>query len=180
MQTVIGAAKRLGPSSGVQFVLCGRGLRLDAYRKMAADCPHVVFPGWVNGPEIRALLEMSKLALTPYVDRVDYQGSISNKAIEYLSGGLPILTSLPGGILFDLLREHDCGACYDGDRQLAELVRSLQGSPRREEMSRNAARLFAERFTAAKVYGAMCDYLEEVAVAGRTSNGPAATRGAVA
>lgn len=163
VDAVIRAARLLGPASGVQFVLCGTGVRLDTYRKAAADCPHVVFPGWVNAPEIRALLDMSRLALTPYLDRVNYQGNITNKVIEYLSGGLPILTSLPRGTVLDLLRQHDCGQCYDGDQQLAETIRSLLAAPERlQEMSRNARRLFSDRFTATAVYAEMADHLEKV------------------
>ena len=163
LDTVIRAARRLGASQGVQFVLCGTGVRLEAYRKAAADCPHVVFPGWVNAPEIRALLDMSRLALTPYVNRRDYQASISNKAIEYLAGGLPILTSLPCGIVLDLLVKHDCGMSYGGDRQLADTIRALLAAPERlQEMAQNARKLASDRFTAATVYGEMADYLEEI------------------
>jgi glycosyltransferase involved in cell wall biosynthesis len=170
LETVIRAARRL-LSHNVQFVLCGTGVRLEDYQKMAADCPNVVFPGWVNAPEIRTLLRMSRLAIAPYVNRADYQASISNKCIEYLSEGLPVLISLPQGIFLDLLRRYHCGACYNDDKQLADMICELLSLPQRiEEMSRNALQLFTDRFTAGKVYGEMVSHLEEVAAAGRMSH----------
>ncbi len=173
LETVLRAARRLGPAHDVQFVLAGAGVRTDAYRKLAADCPNVVLPGWVTEPQVQSLLGMSRLGLAPYVGRRDFEVSIPNKAIEYFSAGLPVLTSLQRGVLLDLLREHKCGTTYADDAQLAELIRGYQGLPRElEQMSQNASALFADRFTAAKVYGAMADYLEDVAAAGRSPDRP--------
>jgi glycosyltransferase involved in cell wall biosynthesis len=168
LATVILAARRLAPQHDIQFVLAGAGVRTDAYRELAADCPNVVVPGWVTEPQVQSLLRMSRLGLAPYVSRRDFEVSIPNKAIEYFSAGLPVLTSLRRGVLLELLREHKCGATYDNDGQLAEIIRSYCGLPRElEAMSQNALGLFADRFTAPKVYGAMADYLEGVAEAGR-------------
>lgn len=166
IETVIRAARKLKNSSNVQFVICGIGVRFEAYREMAADCPNMIFPGWVNAPEIHALMQMSQLGLASYINSSNFQGNITNKPIEYLAGGLPILTSLREGALADLLREHDCGVCYDDDQQLVDVIRLLQGTPQRlKEMSRNASLLFAEHFVAARVYNDMVEHLEKIAAA---------------
>ena len=109
--------------------------------------------------------------MRPYLDRLDFQESISNKAIEYLSGGLPVLTSLHRGILVEMLREQRCGIHYADEDQLAQDLRQISASREKlKEISDNARRLFSEHFVAAEVYGAMADYLEEVAAAGRISH----------
>ena len=174
VQTVVEAARRLQGKREVQFVLCGAGVRLQACRKMAANCRNVLFPGWVNAPEISMLMQRSSLALAPYVDRTDFRSSIPNKSIEYLSAGLPILTSLKQGVLPDLLAENDCGVSYGGDPQrLVEMIELLCDRPqRRGVMAENASRLFEARFTASKVYDEMAGYLEDVAAAGRSRQQP--------
>lgn len=171
LKTVIEAARRLQGESQVQFVLCGEGNCLEHYRSEGRDCSNVVFPGWVGIPEIQALMRMSSYALTPYVDRADFAASISNKSIEYLAGGLPVLTSLSTGIFYDLLKEHQCGLSYGGRvEELARILKELSGAPaRRTQMAENASRLFERRFQASRVYGAMADYLHEIALAYRQS-----------
>ena len=171
IDTVIQAARKMQDREDVQFVICGRGDRLDRFRWEAKDCKNVVFPGWVNVPEIQMLMRMSNWGLAPYKNTVDFRNSIPNKAIEYLSGGLPILWSLPQGIMYDTLTEHDCGICYGNDSQkLESILRECCDSPERmKELSHNASQLFEPRFTAAKVYGEMADYLQEIASDYRTA-----------
>ena len=53
LETVIRAARRLGTSADIQFVLAGAGLNLDRSQKLAADCPNVLLPGLVNAPKSR-------------------------------------------------------------------------------------------------------------------------------
>lgn len=165
IDTVIEAARRIESKRRVQIVLCGSGDRLDDFRRMAADCRNVVFPGWVDAPKIRALMQIASLALAPYHGTPDFEASIPNKAIEYLSGGLPILSSMKQGILNDLLSVHDCGISYDGQAQkLEQIIGQLCDRPeQRAEMSNNALRLFEDRFTASKVYGEMIEHLQEIA-----------------
>jgi len=168
LATVIEAARRLRGRRRVQFVLCGVGMRLEDCRRLAADCGHdVLLPGWVDAPQIWWLLRRADLGLAPYVPRADFEASLPNKAIEYLCGGLPILTSLRRGTLLDLLTEHDCGLSYGGDPgKLAETIESLADDPaRRQRMAENALRLFEERFTAQKVYNDMATWLEQIAAA---------------
>jgi len=174
MDGVIEAARRLQHKRDVQFVLCGSGDRLDYYRKAAQDCNNVVFPGWVQAPHIWTLMQRCSLGLAPYWNTPDLQVSIPNKAIEYMAGGLPVLTSLKQGVLHDLLADQDCGMCYDGDaHKLEEIICHLCDSPeRREEMSRKALRLYEARFTASKVYDEMAEYLRGIAAACATNAVP--------
>jgi len=165
LETVVEAARSLGSERRVWFVVCGVGVRLEHYRRLAADCPHVLFPGWVNAAQIWTLLRKSCCGLAPYVATPNFEAGVTNKPIEYLSGGLPVLTSLARGRLLDLLTEHDCGLSYGGDAaRLAEMVQSLaDDSARRQQMAEGARRLFEARFTARHVYNEMAAYLEQIA-----------------
>ncbi len=166
MFTVIEAARQLQMhGDNVQFVICGSGEKLETYREAAQGCDNIVFPGWVDAPGIRAIMEMSSVGLLPYRSRDDFVRSIPNKVAEYLSGGLPIVSSLRG-VTEALLRENDCGVTYQNENaaSLVQLLRTLASDKDRlQRMARNAASLFAQRFDATRVYDEMSDYLQEVA-----------------
>ncbi|MGE5483895.1 MAG: glycosyltransferase family 4 protein [Ignavibacteriales bacterium] len=169
LETVISAARSLSRGQRrFRFVLCGDGESLARYRRLAEGCASITFPGWVGAAEIWALMRMSSVGLAPYRTSPDFEASLPNKPIEYLSSGLPVVTSL-GGVLGTLLSDHICGVKYgDGDPQSLEAVLvDLYDHPERvDAMSANAVSLYRERFVAEKVYAEMAAYLEGMATPG--------------
>jgi len=163
--TIIAAARRVMETHDALFVLCGEGALWDHYREKTADCERILFPGWINGLQIWRLMQMSSLALAPYVDVPNFRFNLTNKPIEYLAGGLPILSSLEEGVVAELLREHQCGITYGEDSErLAQAIRRLLDNPRqRQQMAQNAQQLFEERYVAEKVYDNMALHLESIA-----------------
>ena len=166
LQTVIDAARTLQASDRkFRFVLCGSGDNFDRYRRLAGGLTNVVFPGWVGSAGIWSLMRMSSVGLAPYISNADFQASIPNKAVEYMSAGLPIASSLTG-TLQKLLADNDCGLTYGNGKpaELADALRLMHDSPDRlKAMSANALALFERRFVAEKVYGEMADYIERIA-----------------
>lgn len=164
-ETVIEAIRILENAGGCfRFVLCGIGERFEYVRTRAKDLKSVCLPGWVDEPEIRTLMEMSQAGLAPFRSHVGYTGNMPNKSVEYLSAGLPIISTLQG-YLRAFLETHDCGiTCANGNAaELAQtLARLADDRARLKRMSDNAKRVFAERFDAEKVYGGMINYLVEV------------------
>jgi len=109
METIIEVARKLKFMKPlIRFILCGSGDNLDYYKKLAGGCDNIIFPGWVGAVEIWTLMRMSSVGLAPYRSSKDFMASIPNKSIEYLSAGLPILSSLKG-TLKELLSTNDCG-----------------------------------------------------------------------
>ena len=168
LETVIDAAKLLqAEGRRVRFVLCGTGERLAELKARAANTQAVVFPGWIGRSEIKVLMDMSNVGLAPYVNHIGFARNLPNKPIEYLAGGLPILSSLTG-YLQELLEEFGCGDTYkEGDAQsLRDLVVRISDNPKLAiDMGRSARTAFSSRFDAATVYSGMTRYLEEVVVA---------------
>jgi glycosyltransferase involved in cell wall biosynthesis len=166
LETVISAARSLeGKARKFRFVLCGTGDRLEHFRGVSADVKSVLLPGWVGAAEIYVLMRRASVGLDPLPDRYDFLATVNNKAIEYMSAGLPVISSPKQGVLHDLLRQWNCGiSCHSGDAQgLAAVLLRLRGDASElAEMSRNAARLFEETFQAERVYGAMADHLGEI------------------
>ena len=170
METVIGAARILsGQERGFLFVLCGTGDLFDHCRRLAVDCPNVMFPGWIGAADIWALMQLASVGLVPYSSSPSFIVSIPNKAIEYLCGGLPVVSSLKG-TLAELLSAHRCGITYEnGDAQgLATLLVNLSDNRGKlVEMSKNARALYESQFKAETVYQSMVDHLIRVCLTSR-------------
>lgn len=161
---VLAAARQLSEHTNVRFVLCGN---LQEYERAARGCDNVLFPGWVGAAEIWTLLRRATVGLMPYRNRFDFALSIPNKTLEYLSAGLPVISSLSGTVE-SLIQEFDCGRTYDGTVQLVRILEELSRSPDLvAHLSSNARDLFTRRFRAEMVYGDLADHLESLAGAGR-------------
>jgi glycosyltransferase involved in cell wall biosynthesis len=108
---------------------------------------------------------MSRVGLAPYLPKPYFKDHIPNKPIEYLSAGLPVL-STPSGEFAELLLSRGCGLVYQpGDAMgLAACARHLYDRPAEQRrLSENAAVLYRERFMADKVYPDLVRYLESLA-----------------
>jgi len=177
MAPVLAAARAL-QGRGVRFVFCGDGDGIDRFKAMAIGLDNVVFPGWVGRAEIWTLLRIASVGLAPYRSSLNYTGNLPNKPIEYLSAGLPILSSLDGTLRALLLR-HGCGITYEGADDLASALSGLlDDTGRLEAMSAAASDLYRKEFVAEVVYDELSRYLETIVDEFPTS--PAdATRGKV-
>lgn len=165
LETVIDAALILEAEGvDVKFVLCGTGERLEALKARAGGRQAVIFPGWVGRAEIWSLMAYSHVGIAPYRNHAGFVGNLPNKPIEYMAGGLPVVSGLHG-YLEELLDSNQCGVNYKpGDaRALCDvIVRLMKDEQQLTTMSTNAYRLFSEKFDADKVYGEMMSYLEDV------------------
>lgn len=170
LNTVIRAAAELANDRAPwQFVLCGSGDEQARFEAQARDLPNVVFPGWVDAAQIWSLMSLASVGLAPYRSRTDFVASVPTKAIEYLSAGLPVVSSLRGG-LDALLARTGAGVTYpNGDSAaLADVLRSLMDGRRdRAAMARKAQDAFNREFVAERVYEAMAAYLEAFGAPGR-------------
>jgi glycosyltransferase involved in cell wall biosynthesis len=166
LKTVLGAAGILSSENcPVRFVICGTGDHEPLYRDLARGLPNVLFPGWVGATQIWTLMRMSQVGLAPYCSSPIFEDHLPNKPIEYLSAGLPVISSIRGA-LGALLEVHQCGVCYHSGapRELAGIFAALQRDPLRlSSMSANAAAVFHREFEAEKVYTEMVHYLEGIA-----------------
>jgi glycosyltransferase involved in cell wall biosynthesis len=165
LETVIDAARRLEKTGRhFRFVFCGRGDALEYFKNYASGCKTVSFPGWVDKSQIWVLLRLAHAGVAPYKSTEDFLISIPNKAIEYMSAGLPIVSSLKG-TLQELLAKHEIGVTYENNNidSLFNLLCNLYDNPHELTiMSNNSNSLFKARFSAENVYSDMCAYLEEV------------------
>ncbi|WP_100618257.1 glycosyltransferase family 4 protein [Bacillus cereus] len=161
--TVIEAAKILHISHpDIRFVLCGNGDNHLKYQQKAQDCPNIIFPGWINASDIRTLMDMSKIGLAPYKNTVNFQLNLPNKPIEYMSAGLPILSSIDG-YLKTILQDHNMGVTYE-DRNPESLANHVSNLYKNRdllgEMSKNTREIFKSHYSSEKIYKEYVSYIE--------------------
>ena len=165
LETIIDAALLLDAQGfNVRFVLCGAGDNLNVLKIRANGSRAVIFPGWIGRAEIWTLMAMSDVGIAPYKNHVGFLGNLPNKPIEYLAGGLPILSGLQG-YLKELVEKNGCGLHYiPGKPQSLRnaIVYLIHNSDRLTQMSMNARQLFAKKFSAEMVYSDMESYLQNV------------------
>jgi glycosyltransferase involved in cell wall biosynthesis len=164
LETVIEAARLLAArSSRIHFVLAGAGDTFAGVKDLAAGLSNVTLPGWVDRGEVPGLLAASSVGLAPFRSRQDFMWSLPTKAIEYMSAGLPVVSSLKGS-LATALKRYDCGVTYEnGDAaSLAEALLALEADPvRARALAQNSAAVGTREFSGAVVYGAMADHVEK-------------------
>jgi glycosyltransferase involved in cell wall biosynthesis len=166
LEPVIAAARQLeAERAPVRWILCGEGTAWENPRREAEGLSTVVFPGWLDEVQLQTLMERADIGLAPYHRSENVWGAIPNKIGQYLSAGLPVLSTLVGG-LDKLLARYGCGWTYEpmNVNELVGLVREIiRQKDRLPEMRERAKKLFADYFDAEKIYPAYVNYIEEVA-----------------
>ena len=146
------------------FYVCGSGPNLNKLKRQAAKLNNVRFTGYVGEEQIKTLAMAADAALAPYNKTPDFQLSIPNKVLDYLSFGLPVVTSLDGE-LGSYLFENRIGLTYDPDVKL-DLSHQLQQLTKNEELlrefSENAHKQFWKELSYDVVYENLTKMLTEV------------------
>lgn len=174
LDTVVHAAKLLQASgnSKVRFLILGDGNNRQALEAQASDLSNIRFAGWVGSEELCRCLRSSSVGLAAYVG--DALQSLPNKVFGYISAGLPIVSSLRGE-MESLMKEHDIGAQYDAGspESLVSALNRLCTLPPGElhAMKMRSQGLWAEHFSADKVYAGMAKHLECLVKESRFSGG---------
>ena len=166
LKTVINAALLLAKRQDWhgQIVLCGTGEGEDECRMLSMGIPGIGLIGWLSAGELSCMLANSKIAIAAYASGAP-QG-IPNKIVEYLSAGLPIISSLEGESRI-LLENNSCVIYYNPTDQnyLADsLCNLMNNSLLRELMSKSSMVTFENLFSASAIYGAFASHLEKAAI----------------
>lgn len=100
LEKFIRAINELNENQGQEVILniAGDGPHKQHLIKLVEDYPaNVNFLGWLNADEINQLMSASDFGLLPY-DLPDFTLSIPNKFVEYISGGLPVISCTDGEV----------------------------------------------------------------------------------
>ncbi|NQV56192.1 MAG: glycosyltransferase family 4 protein [Rhodospirillales bacterium] len=147
-----------------RIVICGTGVAHQHLRNLSKPHPQIIFPGWVDKAKIWVLMRRSSVGVVPYFSTQGFQYSLPNKVGEYLSAGLPILSSVQG-VLSKFLEKNGCGRTYpNGDSaDLAMNLIELQQNPSKcAQLSAHARDMFLKEFEAELVMGNYCEFIEKI------------------
>lgn len=160
---VIDAAVKLNNiESNYLFVLCGSGQYEPAIRERVGALANFVLPGEVSSSNLAYLRKKSFVAIQPIENRIDYMNSLSNKFFEYISSGLPVLTSLRG-VTEKVIEDNECGFLYSSGEELVFHLGVLsKNTELKDTMSENALNLFNSQFASDVVYDSFAEHCENV------------------
>lgn len=169
-EPVIKAAHEL-QNKDVQFIICGVGDNLENLKNSTKELTNFILPGWLDQGEIWTLMKYSKAGLAPYVNKKDFLISIPNKIIEYLAGGLPIISNIDG-VLGRLIDKNGNGFIYNesSEKLINGIIELKSNENMQKEMSEVSKKVYETSFEADVVYSNMINYLEEVLETYRRKN----------
>lgn len=151
--------------SRIALHIAGTGDHKQALELLAETCgAPVTFHGWLDQEEMRHQLDLADYGLLPY-DRSDFHISLPNKFIEYLSGGLPVLSCTIGEIEA-FIKTHHCGqfSLPDSDNISACLRRLIKDGHQRDAASIH--QIFQQHFTPDLVFSHVESCMQALVAAG--------------
>jgi glycosyltransferase involved in cell wall biosynthesis len=146
----------------VHFLFVGDGDKLTLIRKLSKGIENVHLPGWCEKPVIDQLLSVSFIGLAPYL--MELKPTLPNKPFEYMSAGLPILSSLEGE-LENILRRESIGLQYRGgnSNDLKQKIDWFLSHPdETKAMGLRAKALFENKYRTDLVYTEFAQYLSMI------------------
>lgn len=163
LETVLNAAQTLqgrGDKS-FYFVISGDGDAMPRLKQKAMGLKNTVFTGWIEADKIKALQARADIGLMAYAKGAK-QG-MPNKLFEYMSAGIPILSSLEGEGE-EVIRQYQIGQSYTpgSSQDLVEKLLKLEPAGTREKIRTQCNLIFEKNFSADTIYSNFADYLEHI------------------
>ena len=167
--TIISAVKILN-SRGIyffEFILCGSGDKEKALIASAKDLRGIYFPGYMSAAQISALLAKSDIGLCPYNVNNAFLNSIPGKAIEYMSYGVPLLSTLENGELGFLIKKFRIGFHYEHGNAYSladKIIEIFEIKKKLPEMKKDILSIYKSRFDSDVIYSKYVEHLEKIAM----------------
>jgi len=163
LRLIVDVAKKLYDQGEreIVFVLAGTGEQFDTIKEIAHGLPNIVLPGWIGQEEIREILRLSWAGLVPCISALD---TLPNKPFEYLSAGLPLISSLKGEMA-RLIDKYGLGFNYrvgDFEGLYQSIVKLAADEQLRNKIAENCLRFFQKFGNAEVIYNEYADFLESL------------------
>ena len=157
------AASKLKNNDEIKFVICGAGDNLEQTKLKCQNLKNIIFTGWINQNEIQFILRNTKIGLIPYRNDVNLSNAMPNKFSEYMSFGIPILTSLSGSVS-EILNKEKIGIQYSSDSlDLYNKILDLYNNESSlNEYSKNSKNLFLRSFEESINHDLIFNFFEKV------------------
>ncbi len=150
----------------IMFIIVGTGEQYGKIKYRVSKLRNVILTGWLDKEDLHKVLDSAWAGIVPCNSVKD---TIPNKIFEYLSAGLPVISSLEGEIE-QLIEKQQIGCNYrPGDVEgLYNAVQYLASDQmHRARLSSNALRFYEKFGDADRVYSGYVEYIENI-MASRT------------
>lgn len=162
LSTVIKVAKMIEKTHpDVKFIFTGDGEKMVLWKKQAKLLKNIIFTGWVGKHELLYISSKSSLGLMAYSKGAP-QG-LPNKVFEYMSSGLPILSSLQTETKI-LIDNEKIGLNYmpnNPDDLLLKLLKLVENKELLEQMRKNSIKTYSQKFNSSIIYKNLIKFLEK-------------------
>jgi glycosyltransferase involved in cell wall biosynthesis len=135
----------------VHFILAGEGEQSISLKRVAGNSSNITFTGWLRHADIRWLLERSAVGLIPCRSVID---TTPNKLFEYMSAGLPVISSLEGETA-DIIAKSEIGLSYrcgDADELYCHVSALADDDAMRKRLADNSRSVFRRHFSETALY----------------------------
>ncbi|MCB1646711.1 MAG: glycosyltransferase family 4 protein [Pseudomonadales bacterium] len=135
----------------LQFVFAGNG---DDLNRFMEKYPELRFLGWIDGPQMQALLAASTIAVAPYWSSPEFMQSIPIKIFDYMANGVPVINCLRGEVE-SLIAEFKIGIQYSAEEAGSfsrQLIKLIDSSSELEQMALAAKETFVREFSPQTVF----------------------------
>ncbi|MEZ4924181.1 MAG: glycosyltransferase family 4 protein [Crocinitomicaceae bacterium] len=95
----------------VKFVLAGGGEQAENLQTLAKELPNVMFTGWLDTNGIHKYLKRAYIGVLPF--KRNAPQSLPNKLFDYLSAGLPVVSSLQNADMINIIEQKQIGLSFD-------------------------------------------------------------------
>jgi len=142
LRSVIEVFNNLGDQ--YELIICGDGDDLEYYKAISSK--NIIFKGFIEKNDLETIVAQCRVGIVPLKSRLDFTKAIPNKAIEYLSYGVPILTSLSGDSQ-NFIENNKVGLFYTNQSELKNHILKLESDhDLLDQLSNNASKVFLDKF----------------------------------
>lgn len=135
----------------IQFILAGKGEKYHEIEKRSKKMENIHLLGWLNNTEIAKLISYGHIGIAP----TNFNTSVlPNKAIIYLSAGLPVISAFKGDLSY-LIDKYAAGINYEpGDSSAVKnaIFHLYRNQPLFNQMSKNALMVYNKYFKSSLIY----------------------------
>ncbi len=154
-QPIIEIAK----SGKFQVVIAGEGPLKQYFISLSEMFEDLVVPGWINQAQLYVLAHRSKFSLVPLINRFDFNMSTTNKLVDSLRLGVPVLSSNKN-ITNRLLLPLGIGAGYDSENLSQVIERLLREEAKYKLMKQRTREIYEKEFDYTRKYSELISTLE--------------------
>lgn len=165
LDTVISAVKRLAEKyTDIYLIVGGKGDAEDYFKSIGGNSSNIIFAGWLDQDQMNSLMMISKCGMYCLKNREDLKDTFSNKVIQYLSGGLPVINSLQGFAKW-YLHKNEIGYTYQEGNidSCADVIEKIYlDNILRKKMADKARKCFEYHFDSDIVNGQFEKYIYDI------------------